>query len=120
MTNPYMTQEQMDIERLACEEAMREADQIESAKQSKILKRIKKRVSASWYKSIMDFLEDSEFTYDFSILDKPVGKRQKETYRFSHCYINQYGNGGISGDDFAGQACLPIRGGLYFSFHYNC
>lgn len=120
MDNCYMTKEELKIERLACEDAMREADKKENTKQAKILKRIKKRVSASWYQSIMDFIEDQDYMYDFSIIDKPVGNRQKENYRFAHAYINQYSNGGISGDDFAGQACLPIRGGLYFSFHYSC
>jgi hypothetical protein len=120
MDNEFMTKEEMEIERKACEEAMREADNKEVAKQAKILKRIKKRVSASWYRSIIEFLEDNDFTHNFAITDKPAGKRQKETYRFSHSYIDQYSNGGFSGDDFAGQASLPIRDGLYFSFHYSC
>jgi hypothetical protein len=116
----YMTKEEREIENQACIEAMREWDRNEAAKQAKLLKRIKKRVSASWYKSIMEYLEDCEFTHDFSITDTPVGERQRETYRFGYCYVNQYSNGGISGDDFAGQVCLPIRGGLYFSYHYSC
>jgi len=118
--NSYMTSEEMEIEKQACYEAMREDDNKEEAKQAKVLKRIKKRVSANWFNSIMDFLEDQDYIHDFSIIEKPVGQRQKEDYRFAHSYINQYSNGGISGDDFAGQACLPIRGGLYFSFHYSC
>ena len=118
--NGYMTKEELDIERIACNEAMREDDNNEAIKQAKILQRIKKRVSAVWYQAILDFLEDQDYMHDFSIINKPVGKRQKEDYRFAHSYIKQYSNGGYSGDDFAGQACLPIRGGLYFSFHYSC
>jgi hypothetical protein len=101
-------------------EAIRKEEALEYDKQAKILKRIKNRVSPSWFKAISDFLEDQEYAHDFSITDKPVGNRQKEDYRFAHSYIDQYSNGGYSGDDFAGQACLPIRGGLYFSFHYSC
>lgn len=47
-SNPYITQEEMDIERQECENAMREHDKSEMAKYLKTLKRVKKRVSASW------------------------------------------------------------------------
>ncbi len=120
MNIPYMTKAEMEVERLECENSMREDDAKEAKQQAKILKRIKKRVSACWYQAIIDFLEDQDYMHDFSITDKPIGQRQKEDYRFAHSYIDQYCNGGFSGDDFAGQACLPIRGGLYFSFHYSC
>jgi len=86
--NSYMTSEEMEIEKQACYEAMREDDNKEEAKQAKVLKRIKKRVSANWFNSIMDFLEDQDYIHDFSIIEKPVGQRQKEDYRFAHSYIN--------------------------------
>lgn len=118
MYDPIM-EDEMRIAAIECEIEMRESEANESLIQQRILKRIKKRVSASWYNAIVNFLEDQDYIHDFSIIDKPVGQRQKEDYRFAHSYIDQYCNGGMSGDDFAGQACLPIRGGLYFSFHYS-
>lgn len=109
----------MEAEQQAYYEEMRAADNAEQAKQNKILKRIKKRVSASWYKSVTDFLEYQDYICDFSIIDMPVGSRQQEHYRFSYIYIEQHGPG-IGGDDYYGQICIPIRGGMYFSFHYSC
>jgi hypothetical protein len=120
MINNYITKEEFEIESKASLEAMREWDNKEADKGIKILKRVKKRVSSSWYKSIIEYIEDCDFTRDFSIVDKPEGKRQKESYRFSYLYVDQYCNGGYSGDDFAGKVCLPIRGGLYLKFHYSC
>jgi hypothetical protein len=121
MQNNYMTQEEMDIERLACEEAMREHDKAEMANYEKTLKRVKKRVSAAWYKSILEFIDDGEYTYDFSIVDKPFGNRQKEPgTRFGFIYIYQTSGGCPDGDDWYGQICIPIRGGLYLSYHYSC
>lgn len=120
-SNPYMTQEEMNIERQACEDAMREHDKAEMVKYKKVLARVKKRVSESWFKSILEFIDDCEYQYDFSIVDKPVGDRQKESgTRFGYIYIYQTSGGCPSGDDWYGQICIPIRGGLYLSYHYSC
>lgn len=121
MPNNYITQEEMEIERWACEEAMKEHDKAEMANYEKILKRVKKRVSAAWYKSILEFIDNGEYTYDFSIVDKPFGGRQKESgTRFGFIYIYQTSGGCPDGDDWYGQICIPIRGGLYLSYHYSC
>lgn len=120
MDNPYMTQEEMDIERQECEDAMREHDKSEMVKYHKALKRVKKRVSSSWYKSVLDFIDDGEYNYDFSITDKRVGTKQKESgTRFGYIYIYQTSGGSPCGDDWYGQICIPIRGGLYLSYHYS-
>jgi hypothetical protein len=120
MNNPYMTQEEMDIERQECEDAMREHEKTEMLNYTKVLKRVEKRVSASWYKSVLAFIDDGEYTYDFSIVDKPFGDRQKESgTRFGFIYIHQTSGGCPDGDDWYGQICIPIRGGLYLSYHYS-
>ena len=120
MDNLYVSQEEMDVERIAWEGEMREHDKTERLKYLKVLKRVKKRVSKSWYKSILEFIDDCEYQYDFSIVDKPVGKRQKESStRFGYIYIYQTSGGCPDGDDWYGQICIPIRGGLYLSYHYS-
>jgi hypothetical protein len=116
----YMTKEELEIERLACEDAMREHDNHEMRKYANALKRVKKRVSDSWYKSVLAFIDDGEYNYDFSIVDKPVGERQKESgTRFGFIYVYQTTGGCPDGDDWYGQICIPIRGGLYLSYHYS-
>jgi hypothetical protein len=120
MDNPYMTQEEMDIERQECELAMREHDKEALMNYEKVMKRVKKRVSESWYKSILHFTEDGEYNYDFSIVDKPFGDRQKESgTRFGFIYVYQTSGGSPCGEDWYGQICIPIRGGLYLSYHYS-
>jgi len=115
-----MTKEEKALETEARYETMRIEEAEEYAKQAKLMKRVKKRVTASWYQSVLDYMEDCEYTYEFSIVDTPTGTRQSEGYRFSYVYLDQYSNGGYSGDDFARVICIPIRGGLYLKFHYSC
>ncbi len=116
----YMTQEEMDIEKKECDDAMREHDKAAMINYIKILRRVKKRVSASWYKSILDFIDDGEYNYDFSITDKPVGDRQKESgTRFGFVYVYQTSGGCPDGDDWYGEMSIPIRGGLYLHYHYS-
>jgi hypothetical protein len=120
MNIPHMTQEEMDIERQACEDAMREHDKAQMLNYTKVLKRVKNRVSASWYESVSAFIDDGEMNYDFSIVDKPVGVRQTESgTRFGFIYVAQSSGGSPCGDDWYGQVCIPIRRGLYLSYHYS-
>ena len=117
--NEYMTNEEMEIERNNCNDAMREHDKREMENYIKILRRVKKRVSASWYKSILEFIHDGEYNYDFSITDKRVGTKQKESgTRFGFIYIYQTSGGSPCGDDWCGEISIPIRGGMYLHYHY--
>ncbi len=116
----YMTQEEMNIEQEGYDRIMREHFKKERDNYKKIMKRVKKRVSESWYKSVLGFTEDGENNYDFSIVDKPVGKRQKESgTRFGFVYIYQTSGGCPDGDDWYGEISIPIRGGLYLHYHYS-
>jgi len=116
----YMTTEELALEWETCIDQEKQREKIDLSKKLNVLKIVKKRVSASWYKSILQFIDDNAFVYDFKITDKAVGERQKEQgLRFTYIYIDQYCNGGHFGDDFAGQICIPIRGGMYLSYHYN-
>ena len=114
------TQEEMDIEQQECDAIMHEHFKAEMISYEKIMKRVKKRVSASWYKSVLEFINDGEYNYDFSITDKPFGQRQIESgTRFGFIYVYQTSGGSPCGDDWYGQVSIPIRGGLYLHYHYS-
>lgn len=113
------TKEDAERDRQECQAEMNATEALDKDKRKRSLSFVKKRVSASWYRSVLEFVDDGEYQHDFSIVDKPVGARQKERLRFSHVYIDQHGPG-ICGDDYYGQICIPIRGGLYLSYHYSC
>ena len=59
----------------------------------------------------------------FEIVRNRGGHKQKidcfNHRRLSHEWVNQYENGGYSGDSYAGQIWIPLKGGRYFTFHYR-
>lgn len=70
-------------------------------------------------KHINDFIADCDYTTEFEIVDVHGGHRQEEKgCAFRYIYIDQYGNGGISGDDFAGWVWIPLPKGKFLKFHY--
>lgn len=110
----------MDLDRKEYEEEMRKHDLAEIAQYKKAMKRVKKRVSASWYESVLDFVMDGECNHSFSIVDKPVGERQTESgTRFGFIYVYQTSGGCPDGDDYYGEISIPIRGGLYLHYHFS-
>lgn len=68
---------------------------------------------------IKDYIVECESTFDFEIVDTHGGHRQDETgYAFRYIYLDQYSNGGMSGDDYAGYVWIPLPKGKFLKFHY--
>jgi len=96
---------------LAAEDRRREA----------ALREVRRLVRKQVYREILGYIEDSGYTCDFSIVSQPVGDLQEEDeYAFKRLYVDQYCNGGYTGDDFAGWVCIPLNAGKFLKFRYSC
>lgn len=94
---------------------------LEQQLRDNILREVRRLVRRRVYRDIMAFIEDCDYTSSFSIVRQPVGDLQDEgEYAFKWLYVDQYCNGGYSGDDFAGWIYIPLNAGKFLKFHYSC
>ena len=83
-----------------------------------ILDDLQKELGEKYIKDIKDCLEDNEANGKLTIVDHPDIKPQTDEWgSFDHILVDQYMNGGMDGDDFAGYVYIPI-GGKYLKSHY--
>lgn len=85
-----------------------------------ILSRVRGLVRPKVYRDISEYLEDSGVTHSYAIVRDHGGRLQEEAeYKFGSLYLNQYTNGGYTGDDYAGEVWIPLNAGYFFHFHYS-
>lgn len=71
-------------------------------------------------KDLIEIIDDSGFTHDFTIVNKPGGKYQAEEFKtIPGIYVDQYRNGGMTGDDFAGYCYVQLEENKFIKFHYE-
>lgn len=57
---------------------------------------------------------------ELSLVKKPRLNSQEEDWgEFDHVIVDQYLNGGMEGDSFAGYLYIPLKENLYLKTHYN-
>lgn len=83
-----------------------------NGRDSRILRKVKKLVSARKWNYIGGVIEDSDSTCNFQITFNYGGERM-EGY-----FVDQTENGGMSGDSYAGTIWIPISKKRYLSFDY--
>lgn len=85
-----------------------------------VLEIVKARVTPRMFADIELVLEESEYTFNYLITDKPKGKYQTEDlYTMNGYWVNQTTDGGYTGDEFAGTVSIPIGNEKYFQFNYS-
>lgn len=57
---------------------------------------------------------------NYRITDKPCNGSKDEDYELLDVYIDQWQNGGYSGDDYAGTISVALPNGKYFTYAYQC
>lgn len=98
-----------------------EHDREQRKKRGEALAYVATIVGARKLKHIKDFIADCEYTAEFEIVDTHGGHRQDEKgFAFRYIYLDQYSNGGMSGDDYAGWVWIPLPKGKFLKFHYAC
>lgn len=118
MSDPQHEQQAM-IEAYA---ALGEIEDAECARRESVLSLVKARVDNLTYAAIEQCIADSDEdgrAHSFSIVDQPRGDVRNSDYAFGTYHVDQYENGGISGDNYAGSVCIPIGLGQHLEFHYE-
>ncbi|CAL2085019.1 hypothetical protein [Tenacibaculum sp. 190524A02b] len=104
-------------------EAWIEAENKIYEQQQQVLGQIKKMVTEPFFKEIEEYLEECDITSQYKLTTEEPPKRHKqneEDYELiKEAWVNQYVNGGIEGDSFAGQIWIKVSDKEFFTFHYN-
>lgn len=79
-----------------------------------LIRRAKRKIRKNLIPYFLESLED--VTHDFSFVSEPDGEYQD---RYGY-YVDQYCNGGYTGDEYSGSICFPLKNGKYFKFTYHC
>lgn len=99
----------------AMEKAQLKADQA-------ILDQVKPMLSAVDFKDLMAELSDSGYAYEYEIVSAAVGDSWETDHKYQHGYrvVNQTLNGGMAGDEYAGDCYIPVAENQWFKFSYAC
>lgn len=103
---------------LAAEEHRRIRE--DSEHNNKILNQLRLDLGTEYVEDIIECLKESEAHGKLEIIDDPGIKPQKEDWgSFDHILVDQYLNGGMEGDSFAGYVYIPLMGKKYLKSHYS-
>lgn len=87
---------------------------------NRILKAIKNSKGNEYHQELLKMLEDSEADI-LSITNHTTGTWQNEKDEYpilQGCYVDQYVNGGYTGDTYEGFCYILLKPGKYLRFHY--
>ena len=83
-----------------------------------VFEEIKKQVSKEYLKIIEEELEETNGGTHLEIVDKPLGDKE-ECQNGYYIWIDQYVNGGYSGDEYDGNCYMKLPNGKYFKWNYS-
>lgn len=102
-------------------ESLAEMEEAQARKDNAVLSDIMKRFGKKFGKAVLEYLKDGEDRGGYEIVDKPVGKKRTSDLPrgLSHVFVNQYLDGGMEGDSFAGNTYIPLPDGKFLKTHYS-
>lgn len=101
--------------------AMLAADLEQHRLEMAAMREVRRLVRPKVYRDILEYIKDCDRTSEFSIVSEPCDEKDKQDespYAFGYAYVNQYENGGYSGDSYAGWVRIPLNAGKLLKFHY--
>lgn len=104
------------------EKFLREADRKTELRNARVMRAIKSVKGREYHDELVVFLEEeSGIDSKFSIVRKTTGNYQEEEgYNLiKGSWVNQYVNGGYTGDTFEGDCFIELKPGRYLKFHYS-
>ena len=80
-------------------------------KDQRLLNAIKSIKGEPYLKALGELIEGLDQTSDYSIVDKPKGNYQREYWHkeIQGGWVDQWRNGGYTGDDYAGDVYVKIK-----------
>ena len=89
-------------------------------KNTRIMNAIEETLGKQYRQDVFDCIMESEGFGLYELVECPNWDKQMEDWGvFDHIYVDQWQNGGMSGDDFAGDVCIPLKKDLYLKIHYQ-
>lgn len=76
-------------------------------------------LSQEQFEEVKMCMEETE-TNQYRITDTPCASSKDDDYDLIDVYVDQWRNGGHTGDDFAGTISIALSNGKYFTFAYQC
>lgn len=81
-------------------------------------------LGGKYIENIMECLKESEAHGRLEIVNKSdirkqIDKQMEDWETFDHIYVDQYLDGGMSGDAFAGYIYIPLKKEKYLKSHYS-
>ena len=112
-------QQEMDAYYAKLEEERKEFNRVAI----RIFKAIKSVKGKKYLKNLLEYMEESEWN-DVTLVRKdlesiPEKDWQQERGLIGKVIVNQYVNGGYSGDEYSGYVWVPLKGNLFLKFHYD-
>ena len=116
-----LTQEQEEMDRALKqyldEEQNRHAHEAQA--NTAILDAIEITLGKKYRDAVFECIMDSEGFGMYMPVETPKGNRQEEDWgEFDHIYVDQWQNGGMVGDDFAGDIYIPLQA-TYLKISYQ-
>ena len=92
-----------------------------SKRNRRILSIIERLKGKEYVKELESVLEESEFVDgSLNFVRVTTGKYQEEDYELiKGMWVDQYCNGGFTGDSFAGYCYIELKQNRYLKFHYS-
>jgi len=91
-----------------------------SKRNERILLIIEKLKGKEFVKDLVVALEESESDGTLNFVRVTTGKYQEEDYELiKGMWVDQYCNGGFTGDTFAGYCYIELKPNRYLKFHYS-
>lgn len=119
----------MDAEKVDIWEEVRAAERAAADHTRQVCARIKELRGNKFYKEFSAWLDDlhnAGYCHGHDLVDSKPGwvKPQRidtieNPTRLKIEYVNQYQNGGITGDSYAGQIWIHIKGKRFFTLYYS-
>ena len=87
----------------------------------RIFNAIENQLGKKYLQDVLNCLGETESEGKLSIVNTPNARlRQNEDWgSFNHVYVDQYVNGGMEVDSFAGWFYIPLKKGKYLKTHYS-
>ena len=87
----------------------------------RIYKAIKNQLGKKYLSGVKECLQDCEAEGKLELVNRPnlEPQHEEEWVEFDHVFVDQYENGGMEGDSFAGYIYIPLKENLYLKSHYS-
>lgn len=115
-----MDQDRIEHDILIYEEELKNRYAEEGRKNARIMSAIKSQLGEKYFRAVLDCIMECEGYGLYELEREPGGHKQmEEWFEFDHIYVDQWRNGGYSGDEFAGNIWIPLKENLYLKVRYE-